>query len=70
MNAKKRKVRNVNESVKKEKKTRKVIAHVARSWEEAEKWDIEYWQKFSPQKRISAVESLRREWEAIKNARK
>ncbi len=54
----------------KKRRLKKIVVHIAHSWEEGEKWDIEYWQKFSPQQRISAVESLRKELEAIRNARK
>ena len=70
MKAKKRELPIIQQRINGRKMTRNVIAHKAHSWEEAEKWDIEYWQKLTPQKRISALESIRRDWEAIKDARK
>ena len=48
---------------------RKVVAHKARSFEEAAAWDLEYWLARSPQARLEALEELRREWETIRHAR-
>jgi len=47
--------------------SRKVVAHIARSFAEAENWDLEFWRQQSPELRISALESIRKEYEAIKN---
>lgn len=48
---------------------RNIIAHIARTWEEAEEWDLEFWFNQTPRIRISALESLRNDYKLIKNAR-
>ena len=37
----------------------KIVAHRAAGHEEAEKWDLEFWQKQSPQERLSALVAIR-----------
>jgi len=44
---------------------RRIVAHVAHSHEEAEAWDLAYWQSLSPQQRLAALESLKRDAEKI-----
>jgi len=42
-------------------KERKVVAHLSHNWEEAEAWDLAYWLGQTPEKRIDALETLRRD---------
>lgn len=46
-----------------------VLAHKATSFEDAERWDLEYWLSRTPAMRIEALEQLRLEWETIGHAR-
>jgi hypothetical protein len=46
---------------------RNIVAHIAHSWEEAESWDFKFWLRQTPDLRISALESIRKDYEAIRN---
>jgi hypothetical protein len=46
------------------------VVHVAHSFEEAEDWDLEYWQTKTPQERISALMAIRRDVEKIRETRR
>lgn len=48
---------------------KRMVAHVARSFEEAERWDLEYWQSRTPEERLSALVAIRRDIEAVRGAR-
>jgi hypothetical protein len=39
----------------------RMVAHRAASFAEAEAWDLEYWQRRSPEERLSAFVALRRD---------
>jgi len=48
---------------------RKIIeAHRAASFEDADAWDLEFWQRRTPEERLSALVAMHREVEAIKAA--
>jgi len=47
----------------------RISAHIASDWAEAERWDLEFWQKQSPQDRLSALVALRKDLLAIRGAR-
>lgn len=36
-----------------------MVGNRARSWAEAEQWDLEFWQKQTPEMRLSAMVELR-----------
>lgn len=40
----------------------------ASTWDEAERWDLEFWQRRTPQERLSAVVAIQRDLEAIQPA--
>lgn len=40
------------------RRTKRIVANRARNFEEAEKWDLEFWQKQSPQTRLSALVAI------------
>ena len=46
-----------------------IVAHRAANFEDAEAWDLEFWQSQSPQMRLSALVAMHREAAAIEAAR-
>jgi hypothetical protein len=44
-------------------------ANRARGFEEARQWDLEFWLSHTSAQRLEALESMRREWEEIRNVR-
>jgi hypothetical protein len=45
---------------------KRIVAHIAHSHEEAEQWDLEYWQNQTPQERLSALRIMQKELEKIR----
>ena len=48
---------------------RRMVAHVASSFEDAEAWDLEFWQRMTPEERLSAYVAIRRDVELVEAAR-
>ena len=48
---------------------RRMVAHVASSFEDAESWDLEFWQSMTPEERLSAFVAIRRDVEMVEAAR-
>lgn len=48
---------------------RRMVGHQATSWEDAERWDLEFWQSVSPEERLSALVAIRRDVELIEAGR-
>jgi hypothetical protein len=48
---------------------RRMVANRAGSWEEAERWDLEFWQSMSPEERLSALVAIRRDVEMVEAGR-
>jgi hypothetical protein len=48
---------------------RRIVTHRSRSYEEAEAWDLDYWQGMTPQQRLSALVAIRRDVEKVLAAR-
>jgi hypothetical protein len=46
-----------------------MVVHVASSFEDAEAWDLEFWQKMTPEERLSALMAIRRDVETVEAAR-
>ncbi len=44
--------------------------HRASSFEDAEQWDLEFWQRRTPQERLSALVAIRLEVELVEAARR
>lgn len=44
---------------------KRIVANYAKSFEEAEKWDLEFWQKQTPQMRLSALVAIRKDIKKI-----
>ncbi|MBW2264265.1 MAG: hypothetical protein JRG91_20050 [Deltaproteobacteria bacterium] len=49
---------------------KRIVAHRSASYEEAEQWDLDYWQAMTPQQRLSALVAIRRDVEKVLAARK
>lgn len=52
------------------RRARKMVAHISSSWEEAEKWDLEFWQSRTPEERLSALVAIREDVEAVRRGRR
>ena len=48
---------------------KRIVAHVATSFEDAERWDLEYWQSKTPEERLSALVAIRRDVETVEAGR-
>jgi hypothetical protein len=47
----------------------KIVAHRATNFEEAEAWDLEFWQGQSPEQRLSALAAIRRDVDKVMKGR-
>ena len=45
-------------------------AHRTTSFADAETWDLEYWQRRTPEERLSALVAIRRDVEAVESAKR
>lgn len=48
---------------------RRIVAHRASSFADAERWDLEFWQSKTPEERLSALVAIRRDVEKVISAR-
>lgn len=48
----------------------RLIAHRTSSYEEAEAWDLDFWQSCTPEERLSALVAIRREVDLVQEARR
>ena len=46
-----------------------MVAHRAKSFADAERWDLEFWQSVSPEERLSALVAIRRDVELVEAER-
>ncbi|MBU1398890.1 MAG: hypothetical protein KKE00_04570 [Proteobacteria bacterium] len=46
---------------------KRIIAHRAANFEAAEQWDLDFWQKQTPQQRLSALVSIRKDILKVKS---
>jgi hypothetical protein len=53
-----------------QKRKRIISAHRAHSFTEADRWDLEFWQRQTPEQRLSALVALRADIVAVTNGRK
>ncbi len=53
-----------------EERRRRIVAHRATSFADAERWDLLYWQKQSSEARLSALVAIRRDVEKAQAARR
>lgn len=47
----------------------RLVAHRANSHEDAEEWDLDFWQSRTPEERLSALVAIRRDVEAVEAGR-
>jgi hypothetical protein len=47
----------------------KMVGHRAANFEEAEAWDLDFWQNRSPEQRLSAFVAIRRDVDKVMKAR-
>lgn len=45
---------------------KKIVVNRAQSFEEAERWDLDYWQSLTPEDRLSALVALHQDYIKIK----
>lgn len=48
-----------------EERRKRIVTHVAHSHEEAEQWDLEFWQSLTPQQRLEAHVAILEDVEKI-----
>ncbi len=48
----------------------RMVVHRARSHEEAERWDLEYWQSKTPTERLAALVAIHRDIAKVQGARR
>jgi hypothetical protein len=48
---------------------RRMTVHRATSFEDAERWDLEFWQSRSPEERLSALVAIHRDVELVEAGR-
>jgi len=53
-----------------EERRKRMVGHRARNFEDAERWDLEFWQKQTPQMRLEAYRAILRDVEKVKGRRK
>jgi hypothetical protein len=46
-----------------------MVVHRATSFEDAERWDLEFWQSRTPEERLSALVAIRRDVELVEEGR-
>ena len=49
---------------------KRIVANLAQSFEEAERWDLEYWQSLTPAARLSALVAIRRDIDKVNKSKK
>ena len=52
-----------------QERRKRIVVHVATSFEDAEAWDLDFWQKMTPEERLSALVAIRRDVEVVEAAR-
>ena len=52
-----------------QERRKRMIAHVTSSFDDAEAWDLDFWQKMTPEERLSAYVAIRRDVELVEAAR-
>jgi hypothetical protein len=49
---------------------KRIEANIAQDFQEAEEWDLQYWQDRTPQERLAALAAIRRDVEKVEAARR
>lgn len=48
---------------------KRIVGNRAKNFEEAEKWDLAFWQNMTPEERLSVLVAIRRDVEMVERAR-
>jgi hypothetical protein len=48
---------------------KRMVAHTASSFDDAEAWDLDFWQGMTPEERLSALVAIRRDVEIVRASR-
>ena len=51
------------------KRRKRIVAHRAPSFEDAEKWDLDFWQRQTPEQRLSALVAIREDVKKVERSR-
>lgn len=46
-----------------------MVVHLAKDFQDAEDWDLEYWQQKTPEERLSALVAIHRDVQKVMEAR-
>ena len=49
-----------------EERRKRIVGHRAKSFKDAEQWDMEFWQKQTPEMRLSALVAIRNDILAVR----
>lgn len=52
-----------------EERRKRIVAYRAANFEAAEQWDLDFWQKQTPQQRLSALVSIRNDILKVKKSK-
>jgi hypothetical protein len=52
------------------KRKARIVAHRAQSFQDAKAWDLTFWQRQSPQQRLSALVAIRKDIAKVQKARR
>jgi hypothetical protein len=52
------------------KRKARIVAHRAESFQDAEAWDLAFWQRQTPQQRLSALVAIRNDVAKVQKARR
>lgn len=52
-----------------EERRRRIVGHRAKNYEDAERWDLDFWQSVTPEERLSALVAIRRDVELVEAGR-
>ena len=53
-----------------ELRKKRIVAHRARNFADAEHWDLQFWQNQSPDVRLSALVAIRKDIQKVKGIKK
>ena len=53
-----------------ELRKKRMVTHRARSFAEADQWDLLFWQNQTPEERLSALVAIRRDVQKVQEARR
>jgi len=52
-----------------EERRKRIVMHRAKDFDDAEKWDLEFWQQQTPEERLSALVAIRRDVAMVEKAK-